>query len=47
MYAVVLVGAAVVVALIIMRIAFVMVTRGGENEGDDSRGNGGGEVSGG
>lgn len=43
MYAVVLVGAALVVALIIMGIAFVIVTRVGENGGGDPRGNDDGE----
>ncbi len=37
MYAVLLVGAGLVVALIIMGIAFVIVNRSGANGGDDPR----------
>ena len=43
MYAVVLVGAALVVGLVIMGIAYVVVTRAEENGGDDPRENDDGE----
>ena len=43
MYAVVLVGAALVVGLVIMGIAFVAVTRAGKIGGDDPRESDGGE----